>query len=520
LHCVTKPEDLGEWVDMGATSGRAFDNTTGNDPRTAPPDFRLLFESAPGIYLVLTPDLHIVAVTDTYLSATKTVREQILGRPLFDVFPDNPNDPRANGVQNLSASLQRALANRTPDSMPIQKYDIPRPEADGGGFEERYWSPTNTPILDKEGNVAYIIHRVEDVTAFVQLQERQSEEEDARRTLAHHLKEMQAEVFLARELQVTSQRLRENAARLEFALEALEMGDWDLDLRTQKCTFSARHHRIFGYDSPPDEWSIDHFLQHIDPDDRPRVSHGFRQTLATGGDWEFECRILRQDGARSWIWGRGRVYRNARGEAVRLLGAVLDITARKEAEEERLRLLRQTTEAILKQRIFLRDVLYSVSEARLRLCDSADDLPERLIPAGAPIPLTGGTLGRFRQWAQEVAKRNGFPAERTQDMITAIGEAAMNAVVHGGGGMGSIYLGDKQTVQLWIEDSGSGIAVNTLHRATLERGFTTAGSMGHGFWMMLKTADRVWLLTSTEGTTVVIEQDRAEPDPAWLQERM
>ena len=73
---------------------------------------------------------------------------------------------------------------------------------------------------------------------------------------------------------------------------------------------------------------------------------------------------------------------------------------------------------------------------------------------------------------------------------------------------------------LRIEDTGNGIAVNTLHRATLERGFTTAGSMGHGFWMMLKTADRVWLLTGAGGTTVVIEQDRAEPDPAWLQGRL
>lgn len=57
------------------------------------PDFRALFESAPGLYLVLTPDFTIVAVSDAYLQATMTKREEIVGRGLFDVFPDNPEEP-------------------------------------------------------------------------------------------------------------------------------------------------------------------------------------------------------------------------------------------------------------------------------------------------------------------------------------------------------------------------------------------------------------------------------------------
>lgn len=62
------------------------------------PDFKALFESAPGCYLVLAPDLTIVAVNDAYLQATMTEREKILGRRLFEVFPDNPDDPEATGV--------------------------------------------------------------------------------------------------------------------------------------------------------------------------------------------------------------------------------------------------------------------------------------------------------------------------------------------------------------------------------------------------------------------------------------
>jgi PAS domain S-box-containing protein len=127
-------------------------------------DFRALFEGSPNLYLVLDPDLKIVAVNDAYCQATMTNRKTILGRGIFEVFPDNPADLTATGVSNLRASLERVLQFRRPDKMALQKYDIPRPASEGGGFEERYWSPLNSPVLDNRGEVSWIIHRVEDVT--------------------------------------------------------------------------------------------------------------------------------------------------------------------------------------------------------------------------------------------------------------------------------------------------------------------------------------------------------------------
>jgi PAS domain S-box-containing protein len=135
-------------------------------------DFRALFEAAPGSFLVLDPDLRIVAVSDAYLAATMIRRDDVLGRGIFDVFPDNPDDPNATGVGNLRASLERVRRTGRADTMAVQKYDIRRPDADGGGFEVRYWSPVNSPVLDDLRRVRYIIHRVEDVTEFVQLRER------------------------------------------------------------------------------------------------------------------------------------------------------------------------------------------------------------------------------------------------------------------------------------------------------------------------------------------------------------
>jgi signal transduction histidine kinase/CheY-like chemotaxis protein len=132
-----------------------------------PLDFESLFQAAPGSYLVLDADLVIVAVSDAYLRDTMTVREQIVGRGLFEVFPDNPDDPEATGESNLRASLDRVRRDHVPDTMALQQYDIRRPDADGGGFEVRFWSPVNSPVLEPDGELAFIIHSATDVTELV-----------------------------------------------------------------------------------------------------------------------------------------------------------------------------------------------------------------------------------------------------------------------------------------------------------------------------------------------------------------
>jgi len=127
-------------------------------------DFKLLFERSPGLYLVLDPELRIAAASDAYCRATHIRRDDVIGRGLFEVFTDNPGREGPNGVAMLRASLDRVLKTKRPDTMAIQRFDVARPPAEGGGFEEKYWNPRNSPILDDEGNVRWIIHRVYDVT--------------------------------------------------------------------------------------------------------------------------------------------------------------------------------------------------------------------------------------------------------------------------------------------------------------------------------------------------------------------
>jgi PAS domain S-box-containing protein len=209
------------WIEaIAAMSDR---HTIGQANNSTTPDFRTLFEAAPGLYLVLTPDLRIVAASDAYLRATMTHRESIVGRPLFEVFPDNLDDPSATGVRNLRDSLKRVLKNRTADAMAVQKYDIRRPEAQGGQFEERYWSPNNSPVLGPDHEIAHIIHCVEDVTDFVRLQQRESEQQQIAHDLRSRANEMEAEIFLhAQELQKANCQLRQANEDLGRARAELE----------------------------------------------------------------------------------------------------------------------------------------------------------------------------------------------------------------------------------------------------------------------------------------------------------
>ena len=130
-------------------------------------DFRAVFEQSIAPQLLLDPSFIIVAVTDAFAKATMTRREKIVGHHVFEIFPDNPDYSHADGVSNLRRSLLKVVKSRAADKMPAQKYDIRRPAAEGGGFEERYWRTLTWPILGADGFVSLIVHQVEDVTELV-----------------------------------------------------------------------------------------------------------------------------------------------------------------------------------------------------------------------------------------------------------------------------------------------------------------------------------------------------------------
>jgi len=120
-------------------------------------------ETAPSMFLVLSPDLYILTASDMYLEATQTERSAIVGRFIFDAFPDNPELTDGDWVKNINASLQEVLRTKKRHVMQIQRYDVPD-RSNPGKFIQRYWDPSHTPVLNQNGEIAYIIQLAANVT--------------------------------------------------------------------------------------------------------------------------------------------------------------------------------------------------------------------------------------------------------------------------------------------------------------------------------------------------------------------
>ncbi|HEX6983225.1 MAG TPA: PAS domain-containing protein [Balneolaceae bacterium] len=128
--------------------------------------------------------------------------------------------------------------------------------------------------------------------------------------------------------------LQRSEARLKTVLKGSEVGAWDLNLEDQAAWRSIEHDRIFGYDTLLPEWTYEIFMEHVLPEDREMVDKKFNDALEGNGRWDFECRIMRKDGEKRWIWARGQVYHRNDDSLKRMLGTVQDITERKQAEKK------------------------------------------------------------------------------------------------------------------------------------------------------------------------------------------
>jgi signal transduction histidine kinase len=183
----------------------------------------MLFEESSDVLLVLLPDsprFTAVATTKARLLAAQSTLEQTIGHGLFELFPDNPDDPAATGTTNLRASLERVLATKAADTMAVQKYDIPLP---GGGFDVRYWSPRNIPVLSPQGDVIYILHRAIDVTDLARISEEGQE-------LRGRTAELEREVVRRNlELDAANHQLREANGKLSELDSAMTASNRELD---------------------------------------------------------------------------------------------------------------------------------------------------------------------------------------------------------------------------------------------------------------------------------------------------
>jgi len=363
-------------------------------PAAKGPSFETLkaLETAPNMYLILSPELYILTASDLYLRATETTREMIVGKHIFEAFPDNPSLPDADGVQNINASLQTVLRTKKPDKMRLQRYDVPDID-NPGSFIQRYWDPSHTPVLDSDGNISYIIQLATNVTdkilserallkshmeqletteqikalnaellaANMDLRETQQqlntlngqlEERVANRT--HDLAQANEEqVAVNEEMAATNEELVEiqqhleesnremmaSASRLRMAVESTGLGTWEYLPPSENLYWSKECRNIFGL-SEDECVDFNTYTQHIHPDDREWVMAWISDNLQPGsaGCYEISHRIIRFDNKEvRWVNAQGTVEFE-QDIAVRFMGTVLDITDLKHVEEKSARL--------------------------------------------------------------------------------------------------------------------------------------------------------------------------------------
>ncbi|MDO0931276.1 SpoIIE family protein phosphatase [Streptomyces sp. DG2A-72] len=176
-------------------------------------DYEAVFKGLPGMIALLTPELVYADVNEDFLRISGRKREQVVGRYIFDVFPENPDNPASKGMHNVQTSMRRVVATGERDAMALQRYDVESPERPGQ-WEERYWSPVNAPVFGPDGKVVLVVHRVEEVTELIRARGGPS---------GGRARVLEAELYTrARELQELNDRLRRAHAREREVALALQ----------------------------------------------------------------------------------------------------------------------------------------------------------------------------------------------------------------------------------------------------------------------------------------------------------
>jgi PAS domain-containing protein len=131
---------------------------------TLPPDHSLLFRASPYPYLVMDLGLTVIDANPAYLNSVQRSLDDIVGRYVFDAFPENPDDPDSTNIREVKASLETAIATRAPHTTPFLRYAVPVTVDGATVFEERFWSTVHTPGVDADGKVAFVFQNAIDVT--------------------------------------------------------------------------------------------------------------------------------------------------------------------------------------------------------------------------------------------------------------------------------------------------------------------------------------------------------------------
>lgn len=292
------------------------------------PDFQKVFECSPTPYMLLSPDLIIVGVNEAYAKATLINRSEVIGKHLFVVFPDNPNDDASSSTKLLSFSINTVVKRKKSHLMGITRYDIPVP-GKSGEFEERFWQPRNNPVFNDAGDVVYILHDAEDVTDLVK-SKNQAKDVEA--------KALETEVYAnnmrlaLEELKESRQKLEESEYRAKQILNSLPQIVWTATPDFHVDWYNDWWYKFLALPRGT-KWD-DPETAPMHPEDVEKTIPRLKEAVATGNDFHMEQRFRRgSDGEYRWHLVRGVPIKDGHGNIIKWIGGNTDIHDRKVAEE-------------------------------------------------------------------------------------------------------------------------------------------------------------------------------------------
>ena len=271
--------------------------------------FDALVGAVPIALIVTDRDMRVLAVSPRWVSETGLSREEIIGRTVYEIAPDY--------FERFRDAYDRCLAGEA------QKYDKVRSPRDDGGID---WLQTElSPWFEEDGRIGGLISAAVDITHMVQALERTELSEQ----------------------------------RLQLALEASDMHVWEIDYLAGKLTTAGAAETFFDYDVNTEAFMLDTNIT-IHPEDRDRIAEEWRVAVEEDRPYRPEYRVARRDDKEVWATCTVKLVKDERGLPLRLIGAMQNITARKQAEAAMRRAKDEAEQANQAKSVFLATISHEI----------------------------------------------------------------------------------------------------------------------------------------------------------------
>lgn len=314
------------------------------------PDMIKVYETLPGMYLILSADFTIITASENYLSATNKVREEIAGKLLFDVFPIDPG-------ASISSSLNEVKKTLKAHQIPVVRFDLPDPKI-AGLRQEKYWQTSHTPILNEKGEIDYIIQFTQDFSELIESKKNNEQNEADLLALDVNLAQGNEEI------QTTNKEVTGSNAMLYTSQSSLKITNFSLEesvsIHTGELDKSQKHLDFLLNAMPQQVWTAnpngeinyvneiicadfgenaEHIIKYgwqrfIHPDDSDTCAKTWAKAVKTGTEYLMEFRLLMRNGKYLWHLGRAIPFMDD-GEVKLWMGTNTNIDLQKENEQKK-----------------------------------------------------------------------------------------------------------------------------------------------------------------------------------------